>query len=869
MRLTTFLQFLYRPLTIAAGETAIVKIMRTKFIIGLALCLGGLVPAAFADEPTSARFEQMATNYSHFSLETIIKNRPLRLWGEFEEPKPGTGGLGRWLPNPLVEEQNRLVQELRSLDGDRAALAKLLKHPDARVRTLALGALFQREDGHDLPLLAGLIDDPAFTYTNLHDSMSQGGGPPPLSEVENTLTVGQVAREMLAYWGVAHDGQTVRMGYGDGFDAGITKNDFAAYWQKYAGRDYAASWFAVRMKRATRQTDPIQPDYRADIDRVIADMRALPAADGRWIQFYVLAPGNQFTGGLVPDDDLIALAKAIGPDALLRFLQRQPVCADPDLRLDQDDGLFVGISNFILDHADKLLRPEDCDAVLACQYVMHDSGGVNPAWVIGASLAQPARAGVLLHDALAHETRTYETAAGELAGALWRIRGPAELYFLVNWFYTVLPSSSELMHQPVAFLWGVQRAARPDTKELMAALVKEPRFDQTDWPTLVEILKIVNQGRPTPLVAERDIYNAQPNGLADVHRVYPDWRNRLRHEYGVPEEPLPVPLAVPEQVLTQPVWSAAIPKQQDLAGQWWLVPSPDGHELALLSREVVTLWRTDTGTLAWQIPSFPARPDGYPTVAGNVAFTADGKLRMFDKGEYGRFRTWDPATHRETGKVLLSGKPTSGVDYGRYSFDRTAQRMAFAGYNDLGCFDTRTGAPLWMHEGEGGVNLPIALSADGRRMAVGGGRDYPQVVRLYDADTGERLRQVNGLAGSVLAVALSGDGRRLVTATAANGLELRETDTGKLLQTFAWQVPGWDMSAPVFSADGQWLAAMGSSSAIGAHEVGVFNTQTGKLKWVVRFQADSSFGADLPLAFSPDGKFLYTATDQVAAWALK
>jgi hypothetical protein len=843
--------------------------MNPKLLLGLALVLSGFQTNCFgATDTTQARLEQMATNYSHFSLETVIKNRPLRLWGVMAEPQTGASGPVIWKPNPLVKEQIRLVQELRSVDSDRTALAALLKHPDPKVRTLALGALFQREDGRDLPLLASLIDDPALTFTNLHASMSQMGGPRPMAEVENPQTVGQVAREMLAYWGVPHNGRTVRMGYGDGFKSGITTDDFARYWQKYAGRDYSASWFAVRMRRATRETDPIQPEYRTDIDRVITDMRALPTPNGLWIQLYVLAPGNQFTTRLIPDDDLIAVARELGPDALLRFLQRQPVCADPDLRLDKDDGLFVGISNFILDHADKLLRAEDCDAVLACQYVMHNSGGVNPAWVIGASLVQPARAGALLHDALAHETRSYETAAGELAGALWRIRGPAELGFLVHWFYRVLPSASEPMHQPVAFLWGVEKAARPDTKQLMAALVKDPRFDHTDWATLVEILKIVNTGRVTPLVANRDIYDAQPNGLADVRRIYPEWRNRLRREYGLPEEPLPAALAVPEQVLTQPAWSVPMPQQEDLAGQWQLVPSPDGQWLALLSHEIVTLWQADTGKLAWQPPSFQARADGYPTVAGDVAFTAGGQLLIFDHGDYGRFRVWDLATHQETSKVRLSGKPTSGVDDGRYSFDRTAQRMAFAGYNNLGCFDTRTGAALWMHPREGGVKIPAALSADGSHLAVGGGTDYPQVVRLYDALTGERRRQFDSLAGQVLALAISANGQRLVTATAADGLQLWDAGSGKLLQTFAWQVPGWNMGAPVFSADGRWLAAVGSSSAIGAHEIGIFNTDTGRLKWVIRFQTDSSFGADLPLSFSPDGKHLYTAAGMLEAWRL-
>jgi len=121
----------------------------------------------------------------------------------------------------------------------------------------------------------------------------------------------------------------------------------------------------------------------------------------------------------------------------------------------------------------------------------------------------------------------------------------------------------------------------------------------------------------------------------------------------------------------------------------------------------------------------------------------------------------------------------------------------------------------------------------------------------------------------VLALAISPNGQRLVTATAADGLRLWDAGSGKLLQTFAWQVPGWNMGAPVFSADGQWLAVVGSSSAIGAHEIGIFNTDTGRLKWVIRFQTDASFGADLPLAFSPDGKFFFTAASRIEAWRLK
>jgi hypothetical protein len=90
----------------------------------------------------------------------------------------------------------------------------LLKHPDPKVRTLALGAIFQREDGRDLPLIASLINDSALTFPNLHNVIGSGGGPQPLSEFEDSQTVGYVAQAMLAFWGVPHDGRPVGSGLG-------------------------------------------------------------------------------------------------------------------------------------------------------------------------------------------------------------------------------------------------------------------------------------------------------------------------------------------------------------------------------------------------------------------------------------------------------------------------------------------------------------------------------------------------------------------------------------------------------------------------------------------------------------------------------
>jgi hypothetical protein len=486
--------------------------MKLKILLWLAVVLSfSRTNGSGAVDPIQIQFELMARAYSHFSLNIIVKNQPLRFRPPMGADNTATNAFA------AEQEQVRLVKELGTWTDDRDALAALLKHADPKGRTLALGALFLREDGRDLPLIASLINDPAPTFPNLHASMNSRPGPPAMSEVESPQTVGEVAQAMLAYCGVPHDDRQVGIGYG-GLDkrTGITTNDFADYWKKYEGREYSASWFAVKMKRATRLTDPIPQEAQPDIERVLAQMKSLPMPDCVWTRLYVMAPG---------DNELLAATKNLGPATLMRFLQRQKISDDPDLLMDKNNGQFDQISRFILGNADQLLRPEDADALLACEKVERDGSGVNPAWFIGAALVQPARASEILRGALA------ETAQSQLAGTLWRIRGAAELDFLVNWLYSVLPTAIEPWHQPEEFLRTVQGAARPDTKQLLIALIQHPRFDYTDWTTLKGLLQIVNASRATPLVDERGIYGAEPGGgLPDKKTEMCRWRNLLRHE---------------------------------------------------------------------------------------------------------------------------------------------------------------------------------------------------------------------------------------------------------------------------------------------------------------------------------------------------
>jgi WD40 repeat protein len=209
------------------------------------------------------------------------------------------------------------------------------------------------------------------------------------------------------------------------------------------------------------------------------------------------------------------------------------------------------------------------------------------------------------------------------------------------------------------------------------------------------------------------------------------------------------------------------------------------------------------------------------------------------------------------------------MDEGAYGFDRAALRMAFSRYNDLACFDTHSGKALWLHECEGIGRHDIALSQNGTRLAASAGAENPRVVRLYDAASGDLLRQFDRHASAVLALALSSDGRKLVTASTAGAVQLWDAATGELLKTYAYQVPSWGMSAPVLSPDNQWLAVVGAEARIGASRVGVFRVDSGELEWEIQLKTDASIGPGFPLAFAPDGTFLYTGARGLEAWPLK
>jgi len=487
--------------------------------------------AAFAVLPLGAQQPQdalpnvqtIAQHTTHFATRAIIDNRP----------------VDSRVPDALRTEQQRLLADLRRLSAEPAAMRALLPDPDPKVRTIALGALFLREDPHDLPFIATLLNDPARTILDLHDSPSSQVGESPLDQIEHPQTVGGIATAMIDYYLQAADLRTFPGSQGT---PSVAKA-FVTYWAARKDRTHCASWSLVKLERATRRTEPIQPEYRDDIDAALAEIGALPSPDREWTLIYAVIagdlPGPKY---ISPNGELIAAAKRIGPDALMKFLLFQPFSADPDLHFSQDGlapraNLYQQIAHFILENDRQLLRPSDAPAIRAAAFnnLTRFQGG-STFWLKAADNLQPVQNPAQTAARIKSEFASFPSGGGEenkyrqvaLATTLWHIRGPAEIPFLVPWFYE---NANDPFDQTVRFLSAVREDARPDTPTLLKAIVADGRFDTLDRTPLRDIVMIAQKNSAVPLAEWHDLNTTPRND------VLANWRNSLRRFYGLPEYP--------------------------------------------------------------------------------------------------------------------------------------------------------------------------------------------------------------------------------------------------------------------------------------------------------------------------------------------
>ena len=412
-----------------------------------------------------------------------------------------------WLPAEAHAPLLRLHAFLESRSWQAADVVPLFKHPDPRVRTLALVSAYATDDPKLLPAIDVLVDDAATTFPE-----AQPHSAPPMMKIPPVLTqqtVGQIATAIVRVYmesGGFYYGPRGLNGQ-PGFDV---------YWKPRASRTSAAGWWSVRLARAGHSSSPTMKDRVPAIRSMRAEIDRLPDPDRTYILLWL--HGEMGSEVLASEDDVIEMARRLGADNLVDVLRRNIRSDDPDLqpRL-SNNHRYARMCVFILQHADVLLRAADATTLVDQEtwergYLPRGISDplISPWWAIAAAQLTPASSASVLDAAYLRFQDEYQGADRlELAAARWRLSGDGAT--ALNWFYAQLsrPTGME-SHYFDRLLKTPGRSPQSLAKLAIAA----PMFDELNWRSLEVLARAVNEWLGREVVSENELQSTwSPRGV--------------------------------------------------------------------------------------------------------------------------------------------------------------------------------------------------------------------------------------------------------------------------------------------------------------------------------------------------------------------
>lgn len=240
-----------------------------------------------------------------------------------------------------------------------------------------------------------------------------------------------------------------------------------------------------------------------------------------------------------------------------------------------------------------------------------------------------------------------------------------------------------------------------------------------------------------------------------------------------------------------------------------LVFSADGRQVfsaAGISDVPLQIWDARTGKRQDELGK---NPNGVQ----RIVLSPDGKLLAACGYNDNTIRLWDPASRKE---VRVFKGHTFPIDSVAWSADgKTLASVSNGEEKSLRIWDVATGKQRWMTTIQLDWPGVVALSPDGKIVAVGGFNDG--LIRLWSVETKKELQSIKTLQEDVYTLDFSPDGLSLASAGASGPFQLWEPTTGRLLNQLDMKTNG--ANEVTFTYDGRALVSGHEDGSVRLWEV--------------------------------------------------
>jgi hypothetical protein len=438
------------------------------------------------------------------------------------------------MPKSWAASWRHGLTTLRSRAWDEKELIALLKHESAKVRVLALAALFDRQDPSFLPHFVNLLNDDSRHFPEFAVRRAialSPNKPPPKDDDEpdpqdvHAPTVGDFAKACVRYWLEP---------------AGYDVRDAAAYVAEAAKFPFRSSWHSARLQRVTALTGagPHFYEARKELFQTFhKQLEALPPKQRDWVLLWVVSHNEhgqtsieEFLGGR---EAIGAAGKRLGPELLRKVLRNEVIAGDADL---QDDlrcrRLRWPTARYILRRADAWLAPDDADDFKR----RYDAEPDKVEWVLAAAALRPDNAATWLKNAIAgHEAGKDDInkswLRAKLAAGLARVAGEKHLDYLADWYYgEFVPERPSYSMSRQIFTMELNDQPSTGGAKTLACIIRDKRFEETPPYMVWDLAAAVNNQAGRDVTPTKDLSpsftaeNAHDRQrLARVRESLEDW----------------------------------------------------------------------------------------------------------------------------------------------------------------------------------------------------------------------------------------------------------------------------------------------------------------------------------------------------------